>query len=102
MDLLADPTRRRIVAILAIRPMRPSVLARELGLSRPATSRQLRLLREAGLLRAVRSEIDGHSMRYAVEPRNHGRITAWLAGTEIGRPTSGLAGDCRPPEDGSV
>ncbi len=90
------------MAILAVRPMRPSVLARELGLSRPATSRQLTLLREAGLLRAVRSEIDGRSMRYAVEPRNHGRITAWLAGTEIGRPTTGLARGDPLPEDGSV
>ena len=49
--LLADETRRRIVALLAERPMRPSAVARELGLSRPAISRQLALLQEARLVR---------------------------------------------------
>jgi hypothetical protein len=36
--LLADPTRRRIIAALAISPRRPSSLAAELHLSRPATT----------------------------------------------------------------
>ncbi len=86
IELLADPTRRRIIAILAIRPWRPSALAREIGLSRPATTRQLRLLHGAGLVRASRSMRDGRSIVYHIEPDRHGHITAWLAGTEIGRP----------------
>ena len=44
IELLADPTRRRIIAVLAIRPRRPSVVAAEIGLSRAATSRQLHLI----------------------------------------------------------
>jgi len=88
IELLADPTRRRIVAALAVRPMRPSSLAAGLGLSRPATTRQLNLLREAGLVRASRSEADRRVRLYRIEPQAHGPITAWLAGTEVGRPVT--------------
>ncbi len=86
IELLADPTRRRIIAILAIRPWRPAALARAIGLSRPATTRQLRLLRGAGLLRASYSMLDGRAIVYQIDPDRHGQITAWLAGSEIGRP----------------
>jgi len=82
--LLADPTRRRIVALLALRPRRSSTIAREIALSRPATSRQLRLLWEAGLIRIVPVPLDGRAVLYAIDDRQHGRITAWLAGTEVG------------------
>jgi len=86
--LLADETRRRIVAMLAIKPCRPSTIAAELGLSRPAISRQLRLLAEGGLVRATRSHIDGRGFVYRIDPAAHGRITAWLAGTEVALPAS--------------
>ena len=82
--LLADETRRRIVALLAERPMRPAALARELGLSRPATSRQLALLRGAGLVRRQRSWADLRGFLYTVDPDARGRIIAWLAGTGVG------------------
>jgi DNA-binding transcriptional ArsR family regulator len=81
--LLADETRRRIVAEIALRPLRPAAIASAIGLSRPATSRQLRLLREAGLVRAIPSRIDRRGTLYLIEPLAHGRITAWLAGTEV-------------------
>jgi DNA-binding transcriptional ArsR family regulator len=88
IELLADRTRRRIIASLALRPRRPSILALEIGLSRPATTRQLHLLRDAGLIRSSRSPIDGRTILFSIEQRQHGRITAWLAGTEIARPTT--------------
>jgi DNA-binding transcriptional ArsR family regulator len=91
IELLADPTRRRIIALLAARSWRPSMLAAELGLGRPATTRQLRLLEQAGLIRPTRSLADGRVVLYCIECRQHGQITAWLAGTEIVRPTT-------PPE----
>jgi DNA-binding transcriptional ArsR family regulator len=94
IDLLADRTRRRIIAALALRPRRPSMLALEIGLSRPATTRQLHLLRDAGLIRSGRSVADGRVVLYSIEGRQHGRITAWLAGTEIARPTT-------PPSPGT-
>ena len=56
--LLADPTRRQIVGLLAVRSLRPSTIATEVGLSRPATSRQLRLLRNAGLISGRQSRFD--------------------------------------------
>lgn len=84
IELLADPTRRRIVALLAIHSMRPKSIAREIGLSRPATSRQLHLLREAGLIRSTWSPIDGRGRLYGIDPRSHGSITAWLAGIGFG------------------
>jgi DNA-binding transcriptional ArsR family regulator len=88
IELLADRTRRRIIAALALRPRRPSSLAREIGLSRPATTRQLHLLRDAGLIRSGRSPADGRVILFSIERAQHGRITAWLAGTEIVRPTT--------------
>jgi DNA-binding transcriptional ArsR family regulator len=93
IELLADPTRRRIIVLLALRPRRPSTLAEEIGLSRPATTRQLRLLEEAGLVRGARSVADGRVVLYAIDRRQHGPITAWLAGTEIARSTSAIGVD---------
>ena len=87
IELLADPTRRRMIALLALRPHRPTTLAREIGLSRPAISRQLRLLREAGLVERYRSFADRRALIYRIPRERHGVITAWLAGTEVGRPT---------------
>ncbi|HEV8402772.1 MAG TPA: winged helix-turn-helix domain-containing protein [Candidatus Limnocylindrales bacterium] len=85
IELLADPTRRRIIAALAISPRRPMSLAADLNLSRPATTRQLRLLREAGLIEVHDSRVDGRGRLYAISAREHGRITAWLAGVDLGR-----------------
>ena len=82
--LLADETRRRIVAMVAIRPRRPSSIAEELGLSRSATSRQLRLLKQAGLIRMMPFRADDRGSLYGIDPVAHGRITAWLAGTDVG------------------
>ena len=58
----------------------------ELGLSRPATTRQLHLLRDAGLVAAMPSLVDRRAVLYVIAPRQHGPITAWLAGTSVGRP----------------
>jgi DNA-binding transcriptional ArsR family regulator len=88
IELLADPTRRRIVALLAIRALRPSTIAAEIGLSRPATSRQLRLLRDADLVWSAPSLVDRRAVLYRLNPLRHGSITAWLAGTGVGRPIS--------------
>ena len=88
VELLADPTRRQIIAALAISPRRPSSLAAELHLSRPATTRQLGLLRQAGLIEVHRSWVDGRVRLYAIAPDAHGRITAWLAGIDLRRPAT--------------
>jgi predicted transcriptional regulator len=84
--LLADPTRRDIIAALALRPHRPSRLAAHLGMSRPAIARQLRLLEQAGLVRGHKVPGDGRAVLYTIDGRRHGAITAWLAGTGVGLP----------------
>lgn len=86
IELLADPTRRRIIALLAVRALRPSTIATELGLSRPATTRQLHILQDADLIRSTPSFVDRRALLYSIQPRQHGQITAWLAGTDVGRP----------------
>jgi DNA-binding transcriptional ArsR family regulator len=83
--LLADPTRRRIIAALAAMPRRPSRLAADLAVSRPAVARQLRLLEDADLIVAHAVAGDGRGILYTINPRRHGAITAWLAGTDVGR-----------------
>jgi DNA-binding transcriptional ArsR family regulator len=47
---LGDPTRRAIVASLALRPRAVGELADELPVSRPAVSQALKVLKEAGLV----------------------------------------------------
>jgi DNA-binding transcriptional ArsR family regulator len=86
IELLADPTRRQIIAVLALGPRRPTSLAKQIGLSRPATTRHLLQLRDAGLVRTMPSYLDRRTVLYAIDPRSRGPITAWLAGTEIVRP----------------
>ena len=94
---LADPTRRQLIAALAIRPAQPSMLADLLDLSRFTVSRQLRLLREAGLVVGRRMRMDSRCVLYTVNPRRHGAITAWLAGTDVGRTIDPAAAAGVPP-----
>jgi DNA-binding Lrp family transcriptional regulator len=99
VELLADPTRRAIVAILALSPRRPSSLARDLGLSRPAVSRQLRILEEAGFVTWAEMDRDRRGVPSFLHPVGQRRVLAWLAGTEIVRPTDGDDGRRREPAD---
>lgn len=50
---VADPIRRDILRMLARGPLSAGAIAGEFSVSRPAVSRHLRVLREAGLLRAT-------------------------------------------------
>jgi DNA-binding transcriptional ArsR family regulator len=85
IELLADATRRQIVALIAGRIRHPSDIAEALGLSRPAVSRQLRLLVQAGLLRWRWSRIDRRSRVYVIDPAMQDPILAWLAGVDLRR-----------------
>lgn len=85
IELLADATRRQIVALIAGRIRHPSDIALALGLTRPAVSRQLRLLVEAGLLRWRWSRIDRRMRVYVVDAAMQEPILAWLAGVDIRR-----------------
>lgn len=60
---LADPRRILILYALNEKPCNVGELARDLGLSQPATSRHLNLLRQRGLVTAQR---DGQSVIYTL------------------------------------
>ena len=61
---MADPTRVRIVAALDGREMCVGDIAATLGLSQSATSHQLRVLRQQGLVRSTRR---GRMVYYALD-----------------------------------
>ena len=74
---LADPIRREVVGLLAHGELAAGELAERFPVSRPAISRHLRVLREAGLVR-VRS--DGRRRLYTLDPAPLRELDAWLEG----------------------
>lgn len=75
MAALADPTRREIVEVLLAAPADAGTLAHMFPISRPAVSRHLRVLREAGV---VRSEIVAQRRIYHIESEPLKEIDAWM------------------------
>ena len=98
IELLADPTRRRIVALIAGRVRHPADIAEAIGLSRPATSRQLRLLTEAELLRWAWSRIDRRRRIYVIDPAMQEAIIAWLAGVDLRNVRPAFRPSWSPPQ----
>jgi hypothetical protein len=97
IELLADPTRRRIIALVADGTRRPTDIASALGITRPAVSRQLRLLVRAGLLRWRWSLLDRRTRDYFIEPAMQPPILAWLAGVNVERVTLSRFPGWSPP-----
>ena len=75
LTALADPIRREIVALLAGGEVSAGELARRFPVSRPAISRHLRVLREAGL---VTARSDGKRRLYALDPAPLRDLDVWL------------------------
>ncbi|MFF7640537.1 metalloregulator ArsR/SmtB family transcription factor [Streptomyces canus] len=73
---LADPHRRAIVALLLERPRPVGEIVEACGLSQPGTSKHLKVLREAGL---VRVRQDAQRRVYALDPGPIAELDAWLA-----------------------
>lgn len=80
-DVLGDPVRRRILELLAEGEQTAgalgAVVEREFGISQPAVSQHLRVLREHGFT-TVRPE--GIRRLYAVDPAPLRQVDEWLAG----------------------
>ena len=72
---LADPLRRELIALLAQGEVAAGELAGRFAVSRPAVSRHLRVLREAGLVH-VRTE--GRRRLYTLDPRPLRELDDWL------------------------
>ena len=78
-DILGDPVRRRILELLADGEQTAgaitAVIHTEFGISQPAVSQHLRVLRESGFI-TVRA--DGARRLYAVAPAPLREVAMWL------------------------
>ena len=75
LSALADPIRRQIIEMLADRERDAGELAAAFPVSRPAVSRHLRVLREAGLVQ-VRPQAQRRA--YALDPEPLEDLARWL------------------------
>jgi DNA-binding transcriptional ArsR family regulator len=72
---LADPIRCRVLELVRHREVPAGELAAHFAVSRPAVSRHLRVLRDAGLVRERR---DGRLRLYSARPAALDELRAWL------------------------
>jgi DNA-binding transcriptional ArsR family regulator len=78
MAALADPTRRRIVELLADGDMPAGEIAAKFEVSGPAISRHLRVLREVGVASYKR---DAQRWVYALNPDSISEVDRWMRDT---------------------
>ncbi len=73
---LAEPTRRHLLDALRHGERTAGDLERALGVTQPAASKHLRVLRQAGLVRVRK---DAQRRIYALNPAPLAELDAWLA-----------------------
>lgn len=79
---LADPTRRRVVDLLRSGERRAGDLADELGMSPPAMSRHLRILRTSGLIEESHDGEDARVRMYRLRQRPFSQVREWAEEVE--------------------
>jgi len=79
---LGDPARLAAVRLLRKKPLRSSEVATALSLSRPLTSRHLRVLRRAGLVEEKSEEDDARVRIYGLRPEAFAEVRSWLEEVE--------------------
>ncbi|MBK8464712.1 MAG: winged helix-turn-helix transcriptional regulator [Chloracidobacterium sp.] len=72
---IADPTRRAIIALIALQAMTPNALAEHFDTSRQAVSKHLRILAECEL---ITHEQKGREIYYSLEIEKMKEIDQWL------------------------
>lgn len=72
---IADPTRRAIIALIALQAMTPNAIAEHFETSRQAVSKHLRILTECEL---VTQEQKGREIYYRLEIEKMIEIDKWL------------------------
>lgn len=75
---LSDPTRRAVVDLLRRAPRRAGEIAETLGVSAPALSRHLRVLRESGLVEEERDDGDARVRVLRLRAEPFGQLRAWI------------------------
>jgi DNA-binding transcriptional ArsR family regulator len=72
---IADPTRRAIIALIALQAMTPNAIAEHFDSSRQAVSKHLRILTECEL---IKQEYKGREIYYQLEINKMKEIDKWL------------------------
>ena len=72
---IADPTRRAIIALIAIQAMTPNAIAEHFDTSRQAVSKHLRILTECEI---VTQQQKGREIYYSLEIEKMKEIDEWL------------------------
>ena len=72
---IADPTRRAIIARIALQPMTPNALAEQFSSTRQAVSKHLQILTECEL---VKHEQKGREIYYHLEIEKMKEVDQWL------------------------
>ena len=72
---IADPTRRAIIALIALQAMTPNAIEKHFNTTRQAVSKHLRILTECEL---VRQEQKGREIYYSLEIEKMKEIDSWL------------------------
>jgi DNA-binding transcriptional ArsR family regulator len=72
---IADPTRRAIMALIALQAMTPNALAEYFNTSRQAVSKHIQILTECEL---VKQEQQGREIYYSLEIQKLKEIDKWL------------------------
>ncbi|MBS1750668.1 MAG: winged helix-turn-helix transcriptional regulator [Bacteroidetes bacterium] len=72
---IADPTRRAILALIALQAMTPNAIAENFNTTRQAVSKHLRILTECKL---VKQEQQGREIYYSLEIEKMKEFDKWL------------------------
>jgi len=72
---IADPTRRAIIALIAMQSMTPNAIAGHFDTTRQAISKHLKILTECDLLK---QEYQGREIYYQLEINKMKEIDKWL------------------------
>ena len=74
-EVVAEPTRRRILSLLRERERPAGELVDRLGVAQPSVSKHLKVLRDA---RLVEVRVDGPRRLYRLRPEPLAALDAWL------------------------
>lgn len=75
-EILAEPSRRRLLELMREGPLPVGELVAGAGLSQPNVSRHLRIMRQAGM---VQSRAQGRLRLYGLRPEGFAEAARWLS-----------------------
>ena len=73
---IADPTRRAILALIAIQALTPNAMSEKFDMSRQAVSKHIKVLQECEL---IKPEHSGREIYYHFNPKKMQEFDNWLA-----------------------